>query len=368
MTTSTMNQAKAEAFAEMMLDTLNRGALTLMISIGHRTALFDSMAGLPPSTSARIAYAACLHERYVREWLGAMVTGHIVEYDPATDTYFLPAEHAASLTRAATPNNLAMQAQYIPLLGAVEDGIVKSFRNGSGVPYAAYPRFQQVMAEESDQTVAAALIDSILPVVPGLLESLRNGIAVLDVGCGRGHALNIMARAFPQSRFTGYDFSEEGLVTAKAEAHAWKLTNVRFSAKDVATLDEVDRYGLITAFDTIHDQARPREVLKRIASALHADGTFLMQDIAASSYVHKNLDHPLGPFLYTISCMHCMTVSLALNGEGLGTVWGEEKARQLLAEAGFDIVEVKRFSHDTINNYYIARKETGERRSLSIGL
>jgi 2-polyprenyl-3-methyl-5-hydroxy-6-metoxy-1,4-benzoquinol methylase len=170
-----------------------------------------------------------------------------------------------------------------------------------------------------------------------------------------------MARAFPQSRFTGYDFSEEGIVTAKAEARAWKLTNVRFSVKDVATLDEGDCYDLITAFDTIHDQARPREVLKRIASALHSDGTFLMQDIAASSYVHKNLDNPLGPFLYTISCMHCMTVSLALNGEGLGTVWGEEKARQLLAEAGFHTIEVKRFSHDTINNYYIATKGHWER-------
>ncbi len=361
MATSAMNQARADAFAEMMLYTLNRGALVLMISIGHRTGLFDIMAGLPPSTSARIAYAAGLHERYVREWLGAMVTGHIVEYDLATDTYSLPPEHAASLTRAATPNNLAMQAQYIPLLGAVEDGIVKSFRNGSGVPYAAYPRFQQVMAEESDQTVAAALIDAILPIAPGLLESLRRGIAVLDVGCGRGHALNIMARAFPQSRFTGYDFSEEGIATAKAEAQAWKLTNVHFTVKDLATLDEVDCYGLITAFDTIHDQARPREVLGKIANALRANGTFLMQDIAASSYVHKNLDHPLGPFLYTISCMHCMTVSLALNGEGLGTVWGEEQACHLLAEAGFSTVAVKRLPHDTLNNYYLARKGTGER-------
>lgn len=361
MNISTMNQEKAEAFAEMMLDTLNRGALALMISIGHRTGLFDIMAGLPPSTSVQIAYAACLHERYVREWLGAMVTGRIVEYEPAADTYSLPPEHAASLTRAAAPNNLAMQAQYIPLLGAVEDGIVKSFRNGGGVPYAAYPRFQQVMAEESDQTVTTALINAILPIVPGLLESLRSGIAVLDAGCGRGHALNIMARAFPQSRFTGYDFSEEGIATAKAEAQAWKLTNVAFAVKDVTTVEEVDCYSLITAFDTIYDQARPREVLKRIANALRPEGTFLMQDIAASSYVHKNLAHPLGPFLYTISCMHCMTVSLALHGEGLGTVWGEEKARQLLAEAGFHTIEVKRLPHDTLNSYYIAKRGNGKR-------
>jgi 2-polyprenyl-3-methyl-5-hydroxy-6-metoxy-1,4-benzoquinol methylase len=356
----TLDQAKVAGFAEKMLGVLNHGALALMTSIGHRTGLFDVMATLPSGTSAQIAHAAGLHERYVREWLGAMVTGRIVEYDPVTDTYALPLEHAASLTRAATPNNLAMQAQFIPLLGAVEDGVVRSFRNGGGVPYAAYPRFQQVMAEESNQTVATALVDTILPSVPGAVASLRTGVEVLDVGCGRGHALNLLARAFPQSQFTGYDFSEEAIATAKEEAYIGKLTNVRFAVKDVATVDEVGRYGLITAFDAIHDQARPREVLKRIAVALRPDGTFLMQDIAASSHVHKNLGHPLAPFLYTISCMHCMAVSLSLNGEGLGTVWGEEKARQLLTEAGFTAIEVKRLPHDALNNYYIATRSVAE--------
>ena len=357
MTQHVCNQATAEAFAEKMLGILNHGALALMLSIGHRTGLFDTMATLPPSTSAHLANAAGLHERYVREWLGAMVTGRIVEYDPTTDTYSLPQEHAASLTRAATPNNLAMFMQYIPLLGAVEDGIVECFRHGGGVPYAAYPRFQHVMAEESSQTVAAVLVDAILPLIPGLVDALHQGIEVLDVGCGRGHALNIMAKAFPQSRFTGYDFSKEGTAAGKAEAQAWGLSNVTFVAKDVATIDEVHHYSLITAFDAIHDQAKPREVLKRIATALRSDGTFLMQDIAASSPVHKSLDHPMAPLLYTVSCMHCMTVSLALHGEGLGAMWGEEKALELLAEAGFTQIEVKRLSHDMQNSYYVATKQ-----------
>jgi SAM-dependent methyltransferase len=247
-----------------------------------------------------------------------------------------------------------MFMQYIPLLGAVEDGIVECFRHGGGVPYAAYPRFQHVMAEESSQTVAAALIDAILPLVPGLVEALRQGIEVLDVGCGRGHALNLMAQAFPQSRFTGYDFSKEGIAAGKAEAQALALTNVQFLVKDAATMEEVGHYGFITAFDAIHDQAKPREVLRQIARALRPDGVFLMQDIAASSHVHKNLDHPMGPMLYTISCLHCMTVSLALNGEGLGAMWGEEQARHLLAEAGFTQVEVKRLPHDIQNSYFIA--------------
>jgi 2-polyprenyl-3-methyl-5-hydroxy-6-metoxy-1,4-benzoquinol methylase len=286
-----------------------------------------------------------------------MVTGHIVDYDPTTVTYTLPPEHAASLTRAATPNNMAMFMQYIPLLGAVEDAIVECFRHGGGVPYAAFPRFQHVMAEESSQTVAAALVDAILPLAPGVIAALQHGIEVLDVGCGRGQALNMMAKAFPQSRFTGYDFSKEGIAAGKAEARSWGLTNVQFAVKDVATLDDQERYGLITAFDAIHDQAKPREVLKRIATALRPDGVFLMQDIDASSHVHKNLDLPMAPMLYTISCMHCLTVSLALKGEGLGAMWGEEQARHLLAEAGFPHVEVKRLPHDGQNSYFIATKK-----------
>jgi len=339
-----------------MLGILNNAALALMTSIGHRTGLFDTMAGLPPSTSAQIAAAAGLNERYVREWLGAMVVGRIVDYDPASGGYHLPVEHAACLTREAPDGNMAMFMQYVALMGNVEDRIVECFRIGGGVPYSAYPGFQRLMGEESSQSVAGALADSILPLIPGLVDALRRGIDVLDVGCGSGRAVNVMARAFPRSRFAGYDFSEEGIAAAGAEVAAQGIANVRFETKDAASFDEAGRYDFITAFDAIHDQAQPRKVLKNIANALRPEGTFLMQDITGSSYLHKNLDHPLAPFLYTVSCMHCMTVSLALGGEGLGTMWGEEMARELLAEAGFTNVEVKRLPHDIQNNYYIATK------------
>ena len=353
---ATFNEAKAQTFAEQMLGVLNNAALALMTSIGHRTQLFDVMAKLSPSTSAQIAGSAKLNERYVREWLGAMTTGRIIEYDETTETYWLPYEHAAFLTRAAVPNNLAATAQFIPLLGSVEDKIIEAFRNGGGVPYSEYPRFHEVMAEESAQTVVAGLFEHILPLVPGAAEKLQSGIEVLDIGCGRGRALIQMAVKFPNSNFTGYDFSEEAIASARAEARRRALTNTRFEVKDAASLDETGRYDMITAFDAIHDQAKPRQVLKGISGALGNGGVFLMQDIFASSHVHKNLDHPLGTFTYTVSCLHCMTVSLALDGEGLGAAWGEEKALQLLAEAGFNKVEVKRLSHDIMNNYYISRK------------
>ena len=356
MTTSEMDQARSEAFAERMVGVLNDGAIALMTSIGHRTGLFDVMAGLPLSTSQDIASVADLDERYVREWLAAMVVGGVVEHDPENETYRLPPEHAAWLTRAATPDNIAVAAQFVPVLASVEDRIVESFRHGGGVPYSAYGRFHEVMAEDSGQTVVAALTDHILPLVSGLTERLEEGIDVLDVGCGSGRAMNLLARRFPNSRFAGYDFSEEAISRARDDAAEHGATNVRFEVRDAADLVEEDNYDLVTTFDAIHDQARPAAVLKGIAAALRADGVYLMQDIAGSSHLQNNMDHPIGPFLYTISTMHCMTVSLAQGGEGLGTMWGEEKALEMLEEAGFGEVEVKRLPHDFQNSYYVAKK------------
>ncbi len=356
MTTSEIDQARSEASAERMLGALNDGALALMTSLGHRTGLVDIMAGLPPSTSEEIASTAGLNERYVREWLAAMVVGRIVEHDPEGETYRLPPEHAAWLTRASTPDNIAVSAQFVPVLASVEDRIVESFRKGGGVPYSAFGRFHEVMAEDSGQTVVSVLTDYILPLVPGLTRRLEEGIDVMDVGCGSGRALNLMARKFPNSRFVGYDFSEEAITRARGEAAEQGTQNVRFEVRDAAAIDEEERYDLITTFDAIHDQARPAAVLRRIAAALKEDGVYLMQDIAGSSHLHNNMDHPLGTFMYTVSTMHCMTVSLAQGGEGLGTMWGEEKASEMVKEAGFGQVEIKHLPHDFQNSYYIVMK------------
>ncbi len=166
------NDTQADEFAERMLETLNSAALALMISVGHRVKLFDVMARIHPATSEQIAQATRLDKRYVREWLGAMVAGDIVEYYPANETYYLPSEHAASLTRAAAPVNVASTMQFISLVGAVEDQVVECFLKGGAPPYSSHPRFQEALAGESDKTVAPALVDSILPLVPGLAEAI----------------------------------------------------------------------------------------------------------------------------------------------------------------------------------------------------
>jgi 2-polyprenyl-3-methyl-5-hydroxy-6-metoxy-1,4-benzoquinol methylase len=165
-----------------------------------------------------------------------------------------------------------------------------------------------------------------------------------------------MAKAFPNSHFTGYDFSEDGIAAATAEARKLGLTNANFEVKDAATLDATGKFDLVTVFDAIHDQAQPRKALKAISDSLKPDGVLLMVDIQASSNLAENLEHPLAPMLYGVSTMHCMTVSLALNGEGLGTVWGEQKARELLNEAGFNQIDVRNIEGDILNSYYICRK------------
>jgi len=348
--------ASSADFAERMMHMLNEAALALMVSVGHRTGLFELMAAKSASTSDEIASGAALNERYVREWLAAMTTGGIVQHDGTAGTFSLPEDHAAWLTSAAGPDNLAIQAQFIGLLALVEDQIVDCFRSGGGVPYSASPKFQALMAEDSAAVYDATLIDVTLPLVPGLVDRLRHGIDVADIGCGSGHAVNLMAEAFPHSRFVGFDLSDAGIAAGTAEASRKALANARFEKRDAAHFGETASYDLITTFDSVHDQARPDLMLASIAQALRPGGVYLCGDIAASSKLAENVNHPLGPFLYTISCMHCMTVSLAEGGMGLGTMWGEEKAQDMLYDAGFTSVETVHVDGDILNAYFIATR------------
>jgi 2-polyprenyl-3-methyl-5-hydroxy-6-metoxy-1,4-benzoquinol methylase len=236
---------------------------------------------------------------------------------------------------------------------------VECFSKGGGVPYSRFPRFHEVMAEDSGQSVLSSLESHILPLVPGLAEALEKGIRILDVGCGRGLIMMRLAELHPNSRFVGMDLSDEAIAFARREAARRGLNNIEFVASDMSHFQETaepDSFDLITTFDAIHDQAKPLNVLRGIHRALRRDGFYLMQDIHGSSHLHEDIDHPLGTLLYTISCMHCMTVSLAQGGEGLGAMWGEERTREYLEKAGFRSVETHRLDHDIQNNWYVVRK------------
>lgn len=352
----TIDTDRTAAFGERIVRAVDEACLVLQCSIGNQVGLFDTMVEMGPATSGQVAQSAGLQERYVREWLAALTAAGVVERDPANDTYRLPVEHAAVLTRAAGPDNLARLCQYIPMLAEAEALVVEAFRSGGGVPYSAFSRFHDVMSEDSAAVNDASLLDTIVPLVPGLPARLTAGIDVADFGCGSGHAINLMARAFPASRFVGYDFSTEAIDRARAEAAGWGLTNARFELQDVAQVNLADAFDLVTSFDSIHDQAHPGQVLAAIARAVRPDGIYLMVDVVGHSEVSDNLDLPLATFLYTCSVLHCMPVSLALGGDGLGTMWGRETALRMLGEAGFADVDVREVETDPQNAYYVCAR------------
>jgi len=214
------------------------------------------------------------------------------------------------------------------------------------------------MAEDSGQSVIPSLETHVLPLVPGLRDALDKGIRVLDVGCGSGRIINRLAELFPRSRFEGRDLSPDAIANATNEARSRNLSNARFLTADLSDFDrtaEPELFDLVMTFDAIHDQAKPLNVLTGIRRTLKNGGVYVMQDIRASSDVTRNIDHPLGTLLYAVSCMHCMTVSLAQGGEGLGAMWGEEKTRDYLQQAGFTSVEVYQLAHDIQNNWYVVR-------------
>ncbi|KJS15962.1 MAG: transcriptional regulator [Hoeflea sp. BRH_c9] len=352
---TTFDEIKAKAFAGQMLGALNGAALSLMASIGHRTGLFDNLAAIAPCTAQELATESDLAERYVREWLAVMTTSRVVEYDPASATYLLPKEHAAFLTRKGSIKNIAATAQFSSVVGGVEDEIIARFRDGKGLCYHHYGRFHEVMAEASYQSVVAPFVEHVLPLAPGLRERLEQGIDVVDVGCGGGRALLLLAGTFPNSRFTGVDLCADAFAPAVEEARAKGLRNLMFEERDVSGMETLGAYDLVLACDAVHDQKSPQAMLRMIRQSLRQDGVFLMVEFGGSSRLENNLVHPIAPFLYMMSVMHCMPVSLSQGGEALGTMWGVELATEMLGRAGFGDVEVSRLPHDAFNAYFVAR-------------
>ncbi|MGY1824540.1 class I SAM-dependent methyltransferase [Geodermatophilus sp. SYSU D00079] len=352
--TTSLDDARIAAFGDKLVGAYVGGMVTLMVDLASRTGLLDALAA-GPGTSEEVASRAGLVERYVRECLGALVTAGIAEYDPATRQYSLPAEHALLLTGEGSLNMAPISRLVTSLAPHVPD-VVQVSRTGGGVPYEAYrPEFTDVMDGISRGLVDGQLLDGILPLTGELPARLADGVRVTEIGCGTGHALTVMARAHPRSTFTGYDLAADAIDRARAEAAAWGLSNATFEVLDVATMPTEPPSTAVFAFDAVHDQADPAGVLSRVRAALEPGGWFVMMDIKAASALEDNVGNPLAPWLYAVSTLHCMTVSLARDGAGLGTVWGEQLARRMLDEAGFVDVAVHDVPDDPFDSVYVAR-------------
>ena len=357
----------AKSFADKLVDILNYGSLNLAMGLGYRLGLFEIMdAAGQPLSIAEICEKKKLDRRYVREWLGVMVCGGIVELVEdarGKARYFLPPDRGDVLTRRAGNANLGVYSQEIPLLTACAlERVYQGFLSGEGIPYESYPEFHDFMGELGDAKHRQVLVNTFLPSVDEgrLVEALRQGIEVCDLGCAQGVATVLMARAFPASHFTGIDISAEALDSARAQAAKMGLCNIVFEELDAAELRRPNpfsgRFDYTTAFDAIHDQTRPLEALQGILEILKPGGAFSMIDIAAESDITGNRDHPMGAFLYAVSLMHCLPVGLVDGGAGLGMMWGRQKAVEMLHQAGFGKVTVLEMSNDPFNLHFYCRK------------
>jgi len=345
--------AKAEAFGGQVMGILGGGLLTMMVDIGHRTGLF-AVAAEGWLTSEQVTAKAGLTERYVREWLSAMTSAGIVEYDEGAGTFRLPPEHAALLVGPTTVAPLAVTttvlARHVPQ-------IVQAFRDGGGVPYAAFgPEFTDAWDAVGRGVFDTLLIGAYLPLAPGLADALAAGVHVADIACGTGHALVVLARQFPASTFTGYDLDEHAIARARAEAAGAELSNVTFEVADVARLGVSSRFDVVFVFDAIHDQVHPDAVLTRIADALVPGGLLFMREPHAADTLAANLVNPMASVMYSVSTLHCMTVSLAHGGAGIGMAFGEQRARRMLSDAGFGEPDVRPAPGSPLDVVYLTRK------------
>ena len=342
-----------EEFASKLIETITGGLITSLIEMGRRTGLLELTAA-GPATSAELAERGGLQERYVREWLAAMATAGIVEYHADNGRFWLPVEHAAVLT-GDTYDNLAPVAYLVSVITRQGDAVAKCFTDGGGVPWAAYlPEMHHVMDALWQPMYRDILVQKILPLAPGLVEKLQSGTWVADVACGSGNGTLVLARRFPNSTFVGFDLDADAIAIARSRAGG--LRNVSFEVADAASLTSSQPFGAAFVFNSVHDQARPLEVLSSVQSILEPGGTFLMNEPRISSNLEDNIGNPVAPMTYAISLLHCMTVSLAEGGAGLGTGWGEQVALALLSDAGFGAVEVHEAPGDPGNAIFVTHR------------
>jgi 2-polyprenyl-3-methyl-5-hydroxy-6-metoxy-1,4-benzoquinol methylase len=361
-----LDEKKKELFSQKMTDVLNYGALNLAMGLGYKLGLFEAMATFDtPQTCEDLARKAGVSKRYAYEWLGIMATGGIVELTITShdqETYYLPPEHRAFLLRGSDLN-LGVYTQEIPMLTAcAQKQVEKSFTTGHGVSSKNYPDFQSFMGELADAKHQQTLLQTFLPSVDQgrLVTALERGINVCDLGCGSGLAPLLMAKAFPNSFFMGIDISSQAIGLARKQAAKARLSNLDFQVVDAAKIKQentfLERFDYITAFDAIHDQPHPDQALIGVRHMLKPGGLFSMVDIAAQSGHQGNLDHPMGPFLYAVSMMHCLPQGLNDQGQGLGMMWGRQKAEKMLQEAGFSEVQVLDIPFDPFNLHFQCRK------------
>lgn len=333
----TTDRPKIDAFMDHFVE-LASGATTIgLLAVADRSGLNRYMSDGEARTVDEIAAGSGLDGRYVREILSGLSAAGVYDYDPNSECFSLAPEHALFVADESSPYFMGGWFDMIPALYQQIDALADAARSGGGVGFDRFGAGMiQGIARGNEPSQRILLASRWLPGVPGLVERLESGIQVADVGCGSGGAALTMARAFPQSDFVGFDVAESAMEAASAEAKG--IANLHFEKCPLEEIPTDPGFDLITSFDVIHDLADPLAGMRQIRRALKPGGVFLMMEPAASSNLEDNLT-PRGALLYGVSAMHCMTQSLAIGGQGVGTVWGRQVIEKTARDAGFDSVE-----------------------------
>jgi SAM-dependent methyltransferase len=306
------------------------------IIVGDRLGLYRALWATAPATAAEVAAEAHCDERHVREWLLGQAAGGYVSYDADADRFSLTPEQAACLADDQSPTFLPGAFQLAASLYKDEDRLVDAVRTGEGMGWHEH---HPDLFEGTDRFFrpgyTANLVDSWIPALDGVEAKLRSGASVADVGCGLGSSTIIMAQAFPQSSFVGFDYHEESIQAAREAAQAAGVADrVRFEVAPAAEFGGED-YDLVCMFDCLHDMGDPVGASAHVREALAHDGTWLVVEPAATDSVRENLN-PVGRVFYNASTLICTPASKAQEvGLALGAQAGPGRLREVISEGGF---------------------------------
>jgi 2-polyprenyl-3-methyl-5-hydroxy-6-metoxy-1,4-benzoquinol methylase len=354
-TTTGVDEGEVTAFLMKVVTDAGAVACATTVSLGDRLGIYTALDKAGPVTSIQLAERTGLSERHLREWLAAQVTSGYVEYDPADRTYSLPPAHAAVL---ADPDSAAYFAGFFTVaqgIAATEDALADAYRNGGGVGWDAHPEAMYAgVARFRRTTYLHGLVQDWLPSLDGVVDKLRTGARVADIGCGFGYSTIIMAQAYPNSAFVGFDYHEGSIAAArKLAAQAGVVDRVSFTVS-TATDFPGTGYDLITSYDCVHDMGNPGAVGRQVRQALAPDGTWLIVEPNLPGELTELAAHPFGRLFAGTSATVCLPSALAQRGEyALGNHAGEDALRSIVTRAGF--THWRRATETPVNAIYEAR-------------
>ena len=330
-----MDQSKLERFVGQVLGDLGGAFGIGLVRIGAELGIYDRIAASGPVTSTELARLTGLNERYLREWLAYHAASNYLAYNPEDETFRLEPEQAAVFADRESPCYLVPAFDAAAGYLSNQDKIGKAFQTGGGVAWAdTAPCLFCAIAGFFRPSYKANLVEQWLPSLNGVVEMLQRGAKVADVGCGHGHSTILMAKAFPNSEFIGFDFHEPSISEASAHARNHGLHNIRFETASAKAFPGAD-YDLVTFFDCLHDMGDPKGAAAHVRKALKPDGAWMIVEPRAGDRLEDNLN-PVGRVYYAASTQLCVPTSLAQEeGAALGAQAGEARLREVVLAGGF---------------------------------